>query len=432
MTRRFLLIVAAAAAAFVALVVWALRPTSEQPYFDMVARMRAAGEAVDYDDLRGKDVPPEENGAADLLAACAWLDGNMPPEKEWTAPGPWNVNSTPDWRDHATPEQIEDVAKLADRLAPFLELAEKAASKPHIQFADRPRDVFGFADEGHISKLQRIHRVLCASMEGARDPSRRIDAIVCVATLARHIDAASSMDRMVALAYAASAVFQARTGVENGSLDPAAVRSRLGPLLRDEWLALTPRIVRAERVLFIQTYRAMIEGKVPRPSHPWLERLLFRMSGRESHELDIGMAREVVSICEHLRAAESLPVGRYTNYAKAMSQLTRHDEMSEGSVIVLPVALQHFGRFDAEQRIARVALAVAEHRATHGNFPASLDELKWAFPDGVPFDPFTDAPFVYEKTPTGVRIASAGRVADGPPIDEATRRERCLVWELKR
>ena len=47
-------------------------------------------------------------------------------------------------------------------------------------------------------------------------------------------------------------------------------------------------------------------------------------------------------------------------------------------------------------------------------------------------DPFTDAPFVYEKSATGVRITSAGRLADEEAIDEATLRERCLSWDLKR
>jgi hypothetical protein len=431
-TRRGLLLVAVAAAVFVALVVWVLLPPSEQPYFDYVAKLRAEGVAVDYDGLRGKDVPPEENGAADLLAACDWLDANAP-EREWTAPGPWKADFNPDWRDHATPEQIEDLAKLADRLAPFLALMEKAASKPHIQFADRPRDAYGFADDGHIPKLQRTHRVLVALMSGARDPARRIDAMVCVATLARRIDTVSSIDRMVAGAYSASAVFQVRTGLENGLLDPSAARSRLDPFFREEWLAQTPRIVRSERVLLIQTYRAILDGTIKVERGPWYERLLGRMFGRESRALDAGMAREAVAMCENLRAAEALPVGHYTEYAKAMSQFTREDHVSsEASTIVVPAALKHFARHDAERRLARIALAAAEYRATHGDFPASLDELKPMFPDGVPLDPFGDTPFVYTKTATGVGIESAGRLAADAPIDEATLRERCLVWELKR
>jgi hypothetical protein len=54
------------------------------------------------------------------------------------------------------------------------------------------------------------------------------------------------------------------------------------------------------------------------------------------------------------------------------------------------------------------------------------------FADGVPLDPFTDAPFVYERTPAGLRIASFGRLADEDALDEETLRERCLVWDLKR
>ena len=139
MTKRTSLLVAAAAA-FVALVVWVLLPPSEQPFHDMVAKMRAAGEAVDYDDLRGKDVPPEENGAADVLAALDWLDANMPREKEWTAPGPWNVNSTPDWRDHATPEQLDDLANLARTMSAFANTEGGVLSGPGTRTTSPARD----------------------------------------------------------------------------------------------------------------------------------------------------------------------------------------------------------------------------------------------------------------------------------------------------
>jgi hypothetical protein len=100
--------------------------------------------------------------------------------------------------------------------------------------------------------------------------------------------------------------------------------------------------------------------------------------------------------------------------------------------IPFPKIAEMLARADAVTRLARIALAAAEHRATHGDFPASLTDLKWAFPDGVPLDPFTDAPFVYARTATGVRVSSAGRLAEEAPLDDATLRTRCLVWELKR
>src|SRR5207247_290315 len=87
---------------------------------------------------------------------------------------------------------------------------------------------------------------------------------------------------------------------------------------------------------------------------------------------------------------------------------------------------------DARVRLARVALALGEFRATHGDFPSSLDDLRSAFPDGLPLDPFTDAPFVYERVPDGVRVASRGRLASEPAMifDEAAA--DVLGWELKR
>jgi len=87
---------------------------------------------------------------------------------------------------------------------------------------------------------------------------------------------------------------------------------------------------------------------------------------------------------------------------------------------------------EACRDLTRIGIRTAEACVVHADFPASLDDLKPMFPDGVPLDPFTDAPFVYEKTATDVRIASVGRLPEDKPLDDATLRKRCLVWELKR
>jgi len=150
-------------------------------------------------------------------------------------------------------------------------------------------------------------------------------------------------------------------------------------------------------------------------------------------KLDRGMPEKVVAYCEPLSAAIRIRPGRYADYRRAVSlAVAARADPSLPMAYFIQTSAERFCRTDAATRLARVALAAAEHRATHGDFPASLDELKPMFPDGVPLDPFTDAAFVYEKTATGVRIASAGRLADDRPIDEATLRERVLVWELKR
>jgi hypothetical protein len=89
-------------------------------------------------------------------------------------------------------------------------------------------------------------------------------------------------------------------------------------------------------------------------------------------------------------------------------------------------------RTEARVRLARIALAVASLRARTGALPKSLDDLAPDFPQGVPMDPFTDAPFVFTRTDVEIRIASAGRIAGDNPIDDKDLVRDSLLWEWKR
>jgi hypothetical protein len=151
--------------------------------------------------------------------------------------------------------------------------------------------------------------------------------------------------------------------------------------------------------------------------------------------MDGADARETVAYCNALTAAMRVPVGPYPEYRRAIRAAAAPQRPPDAELKVGILGgrmLEMLCRTDAASRLARVALAVAEVRAKTGDFPASLDELKPMLADGVPLDPYTDAPFVYGKTATGVRIASAGRLAEDPPLADSELRERCLVWELKR
>jgi hypothetical protein len=50
-------------------------------------------------------------------------------------------------------------------------------------------------------------------------------------------------------------------------------------------------------------------------------------------------------------------------------------------------------RYRSILSLFRVALAIAEHRERTGRLAADLRELEAAFPDGLPVDPLTGAPF---------------------------------------
>jgi hypothetical protein len=150
-------------------------------------------------------------------------------------------------------------------------------------------------------------------------------------------------------------------------------------------------------------------------------------------DFEPGIADLVVAVCRLRDAAARAPDLRTLTTADGLAAIDPTGLLRAPGSKDLTVRLVHTAlRTEAAARLARVALAAADLRATHGDFPASLDELRPMFPDGVPLDPYTDAPFVYERTAAGVRIASAGRLAGEDALDEATLRAQCLSWELRR
>jgi len=133
--------------------------------------------------------------------------------------------------------------------------------------------------------------------------------------------------------------------------------------------------------------------------------------------------------CAAIRSIEDV---RTTPLAQFVGHVTDIAKREGHGTLALIHVVKQLGQTDAACRLARIALAAAEHREKHGDFPASLVELQPVFAYDMPVDPYADARFVYAKTATGVRIASVGRLPEDAPLDDATLHERCLVWELKR
>ena len=424
------------AVALVALVAWAAWPPSEKPYHELVARLRAAGEPVDYDALSPRRGPVSENGAAGLRAAREWLTANVRGEA-WTTL--WNALPA----DAPTPEPSAELAAVVDRLTPFFELVAGAASKPHLQYLDERRDSTGFPAgaewflrPSYLSLVGDVGHVLAACAFGARDANRRTDAIVWNTAIAVRLDCVSAQDHTTAAATASVALLSIRREMERGRLDPAAARARLDPLLREPWIRRVPALARAQRAILVQSYRAILDGTYPIPASmrtTWYERLLHgcKCGGHDADDelLHAGMAPTVVRSCELMSRAALLPPSGWRDYRTALQAATGEVGAADGW---FPTIAREFVRLDAAQGLARIALAVAEFSTTRGDFPASLDDLRPMFADGVPIDPFTDAPFVYQRTSTGVRIASLGRLATDPAEEDTELRERGLVWELKR
>jgi hypothetical protein len=387
---------------------------------DFVAKLRAAGEPTTPRELYGPEPPDDANSAPAIDAALKSLDETVGRDTTWIVTGPWDSRYSGDaglWYEKAPPEQIRDLAEFLVRTRPFFGRIASAAEKPRCRFPFTV-DGHGMITSDGTSSLQRLSRVLFARAAVDPDPAARVEACRTLCVLARRYEPVESIGHMVRIAMASMALTALRRGVEAGAIDAASARTRLDSLLAPTWLDVHARYFTCELVQQISEFAAILDGRNPPPS------------GNEIAPSASETFAKWGMIVHDAATWSTQPYAGYVRRARAATATaqTKH----EMTLVVLPSVVDGTGRTESRCRLARVALAVAGHRAKHGAFPASLDALKSMFPDGVPLDPYTDAPFVYEKTATGVRIASLGRLGEDKPLDDATLRERCLVWELRR
>ena len=436
MTRRRWFVIVGAV--FVALVAWAIVPPSERPFYDYLDERRAAGLPTTYEELLGPMPPAAENGVEELAAAVPWVLKEFGPSTSWKNSG-FDVNMIVN-EDGPTPEQIAEETPAAVRIRPWTERRDAVLAKPRLRFpvALGPE---GFRTWTHVTVLQNVQRFLMMQAQAEDDPQRRLAACRAMFLFARRIEPESLMTWMVGTAFVSGGVAALRRGVEWGRIDPVAAREACDELLRGSRREGLRAAFRAEAVWFLTAYRELVEGRAtPRSaksSYWWkmsrrFDRLMSHVRGiPDFPELEPGMPRTIVGVCRGLDAAAAEPG---VDVGPAMAQ--RLDPSGAMREFGIDVAVSKCRRTnvqcDAQTRLARVALAVAELHAKTGAWPASLDELAPMFPDGVPADPFTDKPFAYTPTKDGVRVSSAGRLPSDPVPEQDTRSWRGLVWELTR
>jgi hypothetical protein len=413
-------------------------PESRKPLDDYVAAVKAAGKPVTVEEVIGPPPPPETNGIVDFDAAYKWLDEHAGPTEKWTYAGPWSANWTATWYDDEPPERLAALDRYLESLQPFFDGLAAAVAKPRF-VVPASRTAQGFVVEPGAQRLLDAIRVVQARAFGASRAQDRLDSVALLLMLSSRIDGPSSMDHIVANAASHWAVLALRRDLERGAVDAAPARAKLDALLVGPWPPRVSEMVTYQRVLMLDF--AMHADFDARPGGGMFSSLALDVGKRIERALRgqpeppapafRGTPKEFVAAHAAFAPLESLPTDSYPrimNEVRAFWDATKDAPFVHGWMPASPGVVESFARTAAGARLARVALAVAAHR----DFPPSLDELRPMFPDGVPLDPFTDAPFIYEKTATGARVASLGRLSEDEPLADPTLRERCLVWELKR
>ena len=396
------------------------RSTEVDPYADFrryVDDRRAAGKPTTLRELLGPDPPDAENAAVEIKAALEALIAELGEQDTWPKAGPWGDVPI----EEQTTEQMEELREFVKRFGPFLDRVAAALdrSRCRLPLLDAP-----LGSGPGVKLMRHTAGVLSAVATADADAGRRIDAMRTLLRLGRKDEPVAALHTMVDIATAMGAVTALRAAFERNEVDAARTRAALDDLLSRTWVPNGTRFAEMSVIETASMLQRWIDGDLGADPPKWIG------------NTPPPPADELVAGLELLEDGARVPTSSFVDYRRATTDVWQRAKAAGGTsknlCVMLDKLADTLGRCDAMSRLGRIALAAAEYRATHGDFPASLDELKPMFADGVPLDPFTDAPFVYERTATGVRIASRGRIADEPPPDDELLRERRLVWELKK
>lgn len=418
---------------------------ADEPLTAYVAAMRAAGEPTTLREAFERGAP--EDGARpawlEIYMAALVLHGHLELENDFREPEfwPWGGADTPE---EETPENLARLAALAPRLEATCDAVAAALGEPRLRFPfeeeDSPRQIAeavaryrpfmralaqGELDAAvkslgddpppagrfrNLSARLTVEKALAGVAVASADAAKRIAACRTLLLFGRKDEPNTLLDLASDEGFLRRGVAAVRFGVERGDLDPRVARATLDPLLAGTIRDRLPAALAGERAYTIDLYRSLI------------------VKGMESAARSRAAA-VVVSSCEAVRRVAALGPGGTGAWIREVRQAAAG---GGAHAVVLPGVADGIVRCDAATRLARVALAVAEHHAVHGDFPRTVEELAPAFADGVPVDPYTEQPFVYSITNAGVEISSPGRLPDEKELSPETLRERCLVWTLKR
>jgi hypothetical protein len=181
--------------------------------------------------------------------------------------------------------------------------------------------------------------------------------------------------------------------------------------------------VRWDRLGTLALGRAYVRGLIPRPSVG--QRIGRILSGDFQ---STPMLINVVGYAKALASSGTLPPT--TTYL----EFAAHWDASSGEGTTFADGfrnptrmLEPLRRREALVGLSRLALVAARLRADVGRWPDTLEELRLAFPEGLPLDPYTDLDFRFDRLPDGVRLT----VEHIPEKAADTLRDFGLEWVLR-
>ncbi|MCK6461388.1 MAG: hypothetical protein L6Q95_16020, partial [Planctomycetes bacterium] len=380
-----------------------------------VEALRAAGQPTRFEDLATPPIPDEENGAKLLAEAHRLLE-----ERE---KGPDSAESLL-WKDKHTDEERLKIAAYLDSLAPYFDLLEeihrRPGWRPDLDWSKGIGMMLDLVPELHDASRLLLARVeFDLEMEGRTE--RTAAAAVQLLGLGRKCRGPFAIGHLIPLAVTSQAVGVLRTALREPGFDAAMFRR----LVDGELAAAIPergppaRMLVEERVYLLGMVRAIDAGEVSSLTGGLMEDHWLPFVNRPRLFRDACTCLDLAE--DGIRRADTMPEDALAAGAdfRARYPRGRWEDIVPNYGAFYAGVFTKFGQHVACLRLARVVMALLDHRQKHGAWPESLDAL-----GEMPLDPFSGNPFLYERTERGCTVRAAKE--DTPEDLESDN----LLWTL--
>ena len=412
--RRLLwrVLVVTAALAIIAGIGWDLYGgSSREQYEARVAALRAAGQPTRLEDLATPPIPDEENGAKLLEQAHRVLEDRR------RAPG-----SADDllYKQERSAEENAAIATYLDSLKPYFDMLAQVPQRPGWRLElDWKAGINMRVDlYAQLSDARQyvVARVETDPLEAGRT-ERAAHAAVLMLALGAKCRGPFLIGHLVAESVTSDVEEILRTALRRPGFDAALFRRIVDPPLARSIPERWPlRSVFAQERAFLISAVEAIRAGAPYPDQGEERTISFfrlpRLYQGANRELDVvekAIERSDATAEDAIAAAKELDAGPGSN-----------DPWFGVPGKVYSRTFLVFADNVASRRLMRIAMALLEHRQRNGAWPESLAEL-----GEMPMDPYSRAPFRYERTEGGCKVRAAKD--DAPEELE----ERFLAWTLR-
>ena len=305
-------------------------------------------------------------------------------------------------RGDQTPAEFTAAREFLERARPFVLRVEHTLADPEVQAAmDRGERLA--VEPPKLFKTRMYVNVICAAaVVNAREgrEQRAGELLALARDYAYAVDDRRLISAMVRAALESVIREQVTRLLELELVDPAELRRLLEPGLRGRFdEGYRADLVRRELGITAEA----LGGAVEEAAVSWQ----FLTGG--GNEIPTSVVSTV------LRREDVLDLARL---APDDFRLERQDRSTGDSLFPWTTTLGVVHEQIAEDALLRIQLAAHVYRELHGAWPAELGSLASLFPDGVPLDPHSAAPFAAELHGDELRIGPAAIAA-----------EESLSWE---